>query len=346
MREDGSNAIDQGEVNGLRRLAEKKTLDCHLFTWFDTGNPRDLEMTRIKYSQPNQPNILEKKNETIWFVGNSVIKYSNDMKFISNRVLRANKLTGFVPDVTNSTNNMYSYKKVEGQVVSSIVTLPLFKLLLKHCKNFWKLEQLNDSETSVFEASCRSFYYNKTIERIDQFYQNFGKTDRDERINDELMPALSSLIEKIDWEYISRGLPGRFHGDFHFENILFNSDHCSFTFLDWRQDFGGDLDIGDIYYDLAKLLHGLIVSHEIIAANAFTVEWNCVEIKFDLHRLHNHVECEQYFTLWCQENGFDFSKVRILTALIYLNIATLHHYPYSLMLYALGKQMLYHELNQ
>ena len=30
----------------------------------------------------------------------------------------------------------------------------------------------------------------------------------------------SRLIEKIDWRNISRGLPGRFHGDFHFENIL------------------------------------------------------------------------------------------------------------------------------
>jgi hypothetical protein len=33
--------------------------------------------------------------------------------------------------------------------------------------------------------------------------------------------------------------------------------------------------------------------------------------------------------------------VRTLTALIYLNIAALHHDPYSHLLYALGKDMLY-----
>ena len=30
-------------------------------------------------------------------------------------------------------------------------------------------------------------------------------------------------------------------------------------------------------------------------------------------------------------------KVELLTALIYLNIAPLHHYPYSIFLYYLGK---------
>ena len=34
------------------------------------------------------------------------------------------------------------------------------------------------------------------------------------------MQPLSSLLERLDWDYITRGSPGRFHGDFHFENIL------------------------------------------------------------------------------------------------------------------------------
>ena len=38
--------------------------------------------------------------------------------------------------------------------------------------------------------------------------------------------------------------------------------------------------------------------------------------------------------------GYSLTKIRILTALIFLNIATLHHYPYSLLLYAVGKDML------
>ena len=58
----------------------------------------------------------------------------------------------------------------------------------------------------------------------------------------------------------------------------------------------------------------------------------------------NLVECERRLNAWIQENGYDLKKVKVLTALIYLNIAALHHYPYSLLLYGLGKKMLKDEL--
>lgn len=346
MREGVNIAIDQGEAYGLRSLLKKKHLSAYLFTWFDTGTPTALKHTRNVYSQLDEPNILEKKNEAIWFVDNRVIKFSDDKDFISNRVRRSNILTGFVPNIVSSSEHMYSYEKVVGVVLSKAITLPLFKKLLNSCNLFWIPAKLTNPQKIHFENKCRSFYYDKTIKRVGLFYQNFGKEDSTELINDESMPLLSTLLEKIDWEYISRGLPGRFHGDFHFENILWDSDSDSFTFLDWRQDFGGDLEVGDIYYDLAKLLHGLIVSHELIVANAFSIEWNNESITFDLHRRQIHVECEKYLAIWCEKHDFDFSKVRILTALIYLNIAALHHYPYSLMLFALGKHLLNHEIAQ
>jgi hypothetical protein len=55
-------------------------------------------------------------------------------------------------------------------------------------------------------------------------------------------------------------------------------------------------------------------------------------------------KCETRFNQWCIKNNFSLKKIRILTALIYLNIAALHHYPYSFLLYALGKSMLKKEL--
>jgi choline kinase len=346
MHHGASIAYDQGEAYGLRCLLESNQLEAHLFTWFDTGTPSTLALTRAEYSQLDAPNILEKPNEAIWFVGNRVIKFSDDESFVYNRVKRSSMLSDFCPQVLSSTPHMYSYEKVKGHVIAKEMTLPLFKKLLIHCQSFWKIAKLSDSDITSFQNKCKSFYYDKTLTRVEQFYHEFGKEDQSGFINGEPMPLLSSLLACIDWNNIAAGLPGRFHGDFHFENILWNSDSNSFTFLDWRQDFAGDLDVGDIYYDLAKLLHGLIVSHEVISANGFTIEWNDPHIRFDLYRKQTHVQCEKYLDIWCQNNGFEFSKVRALTALIFLNIAALHHYPYSLMLYALGKQMLHQQLNQ
>ena len=83
--------------------------------------------------------------------------------------------------------------------------------------------------------------------------------------------SCSELLTSIDWNWLCSGKPGRFHGDFHFENIIFSDDE-DFIFIDWRQDFGGDLSVGDIYYDLAKLMHGLLVSHNMVVNNMFSVQ--------------------------------------------------------------------------
>ena len=92
-------------------------------------------------------------------------------------------------------------------------------------------------------------------------------------------------------------------------------------------------------------MHGLIVSHQIINKKQFKIEWNYQIINFELIRFQRDVEFESFFNEWILNNGFDLKKVKILTSLIYLNIAPLHHEPYNYLLFALGKLMLHRQLN-
>lgn len=340
----GADAIETGEAFGLRHLLTNG-IRARRFTWHDTGNLDALARTRAHYRQSDDPNILDKANEAIWFVGDTVIKFSDDRKFIANRVKRVRELEGFVPQVTGANRHMYCYGKVEGKVLSEVVNLPRFQRLLQHGQRFWIPKELPEHEHGLFHATCMRFYRDKTFERVELFYRNFSRLDGTEPINGIAMPSLQQLLECINWEWLAEGRPSRFHGDFHFENILCSSDE-RFVFLDWRQDFGGDLSTGDVYYDLAKLLHGLIISHELITRDLFSVSWRDDGIDFDVQRKHSLVECERYFGSWLGEHGYDVRKVRVLTALIYLNIAALHHHPYSLLLYALGKSMLQMEMER
>jgi hypothetical protein len=339
----GDQAVQAGEAHGLRALLPQG-IGAQRYTWHDTGNPPALARAREAYREADAPNILEKANEAIWFVGEQVVKFSADTRFIAHRVQRVRELRGYVPEVNGSRPHMYRYPKVEGRVLSEVVTLPLFAQLLEHGQGFWQRKTLTPAEAQAFGTTCMRFYKDKTLERVDLFYKNFDRRDGVEAINGLSMPRLAALLDALDWGWIADGLPGRFHGDFHFENILWNSNSGQFTFLDWRQDFGGDLSTGDIYYDLAKLMHGLIVSHELIAADHYRVTWQADQIRFDLHRKQILVECERHFGAWLEAQGLDHRKVRVLTALIYLNIAALHHHPYSLLLYSLGKSMLAKEM--
>lgn len=339
MEAGGDLAIKTGEAHGMRAFLPQG-IKAYCFSWFDTGNPEALSQTRENFREIDAPNILDKANEAIWFIEDNVIKFSDDTKFIANRVARVKEMEGFIPEVTGSTPHMYRYVKAQGKVFSEIANLPLFSKLLQYSKHFWKIQRLSIQEGHDFRDACMRFYKNKTIERVELFYKNFNKSDGTEMINGVSMPSLKQIFENINWNWLADGVPGRFHGDFHFENIIFSEKYSKFIFLDWRQEFGGSLSTGDIYYDFAKLLHGLIICHELIAKNHFSVNWGPEEIYFDFFRKQVLVDCEKYFLFWLEENQFDKRKVIVLTALIYLNIAALHHFPYSLLLFSLGKSML------
>lgn len=346
MKDQKNISIKMGEVCGLRNILKFKPIHAKKFIWFDTGNKNNLNIVKNEFLNEKNPNILHKENEAIWFVKNKVIKYSSDNKFIVNRVIRSEKLKNFVPKIISTKKNMYSYHKQTGIILSKIITVPLFLKLLKYSKEFWEFHNLNKKEKNIFNKICRNFYEDKTYQRINIFYEKFKKFDLESTINDEKIPKLSKLLNQVNWELISEGLPGRFHGDFHFENILYNKKKNKFIFLDWRQDFGGNMDYGDIYYDLAKLLHGLIISHEVILNDDYRIDWTKENINYNFYRSQINVECEIEFENWCNNNNFNFSKVKILTALIFLNISPLHHFPYSLLLYSLGKKMLKNEIQQ
>jgi hypothetical protein len=225
--------------------------------------------------------------------------------------------------------------------MSKCVQISNFDKLLCYSKQFWKSKELVGEEKEKFYEDCVNFYKDKTYERVELFYKNFDKTDGTELINGFSMPTLKEMLDGLNWGDIANGLPGQFHGDFHFENIIYDDKTDSFSFLDWRQNFGKSLEVGDIYYDFSKLMHGLIVCHDLIAKDQYWVSWTKDRIDYDLNRKQILVECEKYFYKWLEQNGYDCKKVKLMTALIYLNIAALHHHPYGLMLYALGKHMLY-----
>lgn len=226
--------------------------------------------------------------------------------------------------------------------MSKNLTLYNFKKLMKFLKNFWKIN-ININQKN-FQKKCLKFYKNKTLNRIKIFNKNYNLNKKNQIINNSKTENIKVLLKKIDWTELSRGIASRFHGDLHFDNIIIQKK--KFKFIDWRQDFENNLKNGDIYYDLAKLLHGIIVDHNQVNKNNYKIKINNNKIFINIKKSKNHIISRKYLENWIVKNGYNIKKVRILTALIYLNIAPLHHYPYSLFLYFLGKKMLSDELKK
>lgn len=340
-----SGSIEVGESYGLKMMLGSREIKPIEFIWHDTGNIDSLEEAKNYLPKGEvDANILDKEDEAIWFYDNKVIKFHKDNNFISERVIRAKELKGFVPEIIDAKKTMYSYELINGQVFSRNVTTKKFGEFLDFASSFWQKFNLTSKEQNKFYQDCSSFYKDKTYERVEMFFKRFEVIDREVRINDQLVPDYKTVLDKINWDSISNGVPSRFHGDLHFENIICTDDKDKrFVLIDWRQNFSGNINVGDIYYDLAKLNHGLIISHELIHKNLFNVKVDQNVISYDFNRKHSLNECQEVLKKYALKNNYDWNKIKDLTNLIFLNVAALHEYPYSLLLYYLGLSSIWND---
>jgi hypothetical protein len=252
--------------------------------WYDIGNSKELLNTRFDFKSSYE--ILDKPQESIYFFENHVIKFFSDSEIANNRVKRAEHLSGLVPNIISHSENFYKYEKQEAELLAKGINVKNFLKLLDWCKtNLWKPVSQDN-----FENLCFKFYHDKTLERVNTYLKN--NCDEPKCINGVDVPCINSLFDLIDFDKLSQGVSVNFHGDFILDNILY--DQKRFYLLDWRQDFQGNLSAGDIYYDLAKLNHNLVLNHHVLNQELFTIE-DGNNIKCDVLTPYINILCQQEY---------------------------------------------------
>lgn len=324
--------LQQSDFEVLRSMISSGTRFSYkvLQTWLDIGNVSSLANARNLIHDKFQ--ILDKNDESIFIFKDFVVKFFFDKTTSENRVKRAKTLYPCVPLIIDNKKNFYKYSFVEGNLLSDVANPKKIKLLLDWSKeNLW----IRQAPFKQFSDTCFDFYFSKTRKRISKFLIDNNMEDSETRINGRDIPKMSSLVDSINKDMLCNVPPYRFHGDFILDNIISQND--SFKLLDWRQDFGGDLLNGDIYYDLAKLNHNLVFNHEIVNKGYFTLEKVNDGLFCDILSSKNLIDCKQQIENFCEENNLYFSKVELLTSVIWINMAPLHIHPLDKFLFYFGK---------
>ncbi len=339
-----------GEVqvsNGFRQLIEKRLTPIG-FTWFDTGHPDNYVETNRNFSGEGKFDF-SKTSEFLYFVNGRVIKFFADRSITEKRHERAKKgLKGLTPVIEKKLGNFYSYKKVEGHTLYSVLNTQLTEEFLAWAKtHLWKKLKLTAVQKKQFAEALADFYKKKTEERVSAFEKKHG-TSETETINGQKVPKARELLKLVDWDYLTLGEATNFHGDLQFDNILVRPEarkaRDKFVLLDWRHEFGGLTHIGDLYYDLAKLYGGMTISYPLIKEGMFDAGDNGTDGHFHYFVKNDVLEAREQYEQFLAAEGYDLNKVKILTALIFLNMAPLHHAPFDKMLHHLGRRMLHKSL--
>lgn len=344
-----SETVDK-EVQVSPAILNIKEMKAVKVEWFDTGTEETLQETRKNFPEVKN---LEKLNEEIYFFEKFIVKYFYDKTTIKNRIARTKRLGNVVPEILKTSENFYKYKYIAGHDLSeSDQSDKLMSSLLMVAKErLWKKIELNDFQQEQFSKACQKFYYDKTLARLDKiqkekkYIYSSIQQDKKEIINNLQVPPITQIIDTINWDYLAQGIPVKFHGDFVFSNILHTNDN-EFKFIDWRQDFGGLIDCGDIYYDFSKLYTEMVAPRDSIKNYKFYFDKNYSGIKTFIEVPLIIEKCKDYFEYFINSEQYDILKIKLLTGVIMLNMTPLHEYPLDKWLFYYGKYFLWKTLSQ
>ena len=205
-------------------------------------------------------------------------------------------------------------------------------------ENLWSHKKdLTEIESKIFKDICKKFYFDKTISRLERLRNKI-------EITDEIVP-IQKLFNKINWDYLSDGIPARWHGDYNLSNLLWDGEKA--ILLDWRQEFGSLIEYGDVVHDLAKMYHSFLFPHPSVKAGKFYTKKSkhgkmktFIEVPYEIEL------CKDIFEEFVEDNGYDLWKIKILTSIVLLNMSPLHESPIDEYLYHFAKNYLEETLNE
>lgn len=301
-------------IHGFDGLDKIRLID---FTWYDTGNNKSYDETRKVF---NNEVVANKSDEVLFIDNNMVVKYFDDKNKISLREQRVQHLNETCPDIKRINDNMYSYDYINGELLSNVTDENTLRDFLEWCEKNLFIKKSPDSD---FDNNCFEMYTNKTNQRIDKLIDS--ELDKVTIINGIEVEPIKTMLSKIDWKSLcDNSIASSFHGDLQPENIIYNPTKNEFTLIDWRQSFGSSIEVGDVYYDLGKLYHAIMINGQSILKDMFSYKRSGYSVDLNFYAKNNLVEFMKIFENFCNDYQYDWKRVQLLGILQYFSICTLY----------------------
>jgi dTDP-glucose pyrophosphorylase len=324
--------------NGIQALIQKAKVRSQSINWSDVGDAEKYKSIVSRYENFD----FSKSNETLYIVNNRVIKFFVDEKITQRRVEKSNLNPSVFPKISAFNGQFYSYEFQPGETLYKINNQIIFRRFLDFLvKNLWQPKKVDQNK---MRSICNDFYYKKTVQRLALYAQKYPTPDVETKVNGCIIPPIKDLLSATPWNLLEKGIPSFIHGDLQFDNVLYDAATDSFTLLDWRQDFGGQIEFGDLYYDLAKLYGGIILNYDYIKLNLLSYFESNNEVFIDFAQRFETASYLKILTDFICAQCYDLRRVKLLVALIYLNMSPLHHYPFDKLLFSLGRKMLFEQI--
>lgn len=331
------NMIKGELVNAFNNFSIYPSFKAKKLKWLDTGNLDDLNTTKIYFK--DKPLSLSKVTGEITYKEDRFLKFNPNSEVIDNLAKRAKKLKALIPNNFMQTKSFIAYEWEPGKTIYNYNSLKIYKKFLRFFENIIE----NSKIKSITKKAVDEFYITKTQIRKQSFIEKYGERYLKNQfvINGKSYESFESILSNIDYSSLYKSSTyNYFHGDLQFDNIIYNDEKDNFTYIDWRESFAGNTEEGDIYYDLSKLYGGLLIPYNLMKKeDLLKYEEGDSLINFSYKEEKSLLDFKIYYENWIEEKGYDLNKIRLITALIYLNMSPLHDEKFGKILWFKSIQM-------
>jgi len=308
-------------------------------SWCDTGTV-SLYKSLITTYEGDKLYLHNIKNEFKYKKGSIFIKKIDTQDKINKLFIRSKYLEEYIPKMLYHGDYFFSYEFFEGKTLYECNDKDVYLKFLQWYSDTFCRINYTEKEVNDLRKSTYVFYKEKTFARAKLFNTTVNDINIDaiQTVNEVSVKPMSVYLESIDWDILANTVPTKtFHGDLQFDNIIYNGSE--FKLIDWREDYGGNVEYGDLYYDLAKLYGGMELNYlemKDTANYTSSIKKDSVTIS---HYIDNTLKCisNNEFVLMVERNKLDMKKIKLLTALIFLNMAPLHINGFNLLLFFKAK---------
>jgi len=193
------------------------------------------------------------------------------------------------------------------------------------------LTEFAQTEGQISQKSYMEMYLDKTLDRLNDFHGQ--RTD--EKLNQETIEINGKSYLNVDFfkdqlqnHFGERYGSERFHimhGDFCFNNLLYDIPSDSLKLIDARGSFGNGFSIyGDRNYDIAKLVHSSVFGYDYLVNDLFELTETETGFQLELNWRENRELLTQKTETLIDTLKVDKKHVYLITALLFLSMTPLH----------------------
>lgn len=335
-------------VNDLLSVVEQAALSTPLnvqqVDWIDCGHESNYYRSRAALINSRSFNKLhvDTRRGTIIKSSSEKAKLAHEVAYLETLPADLRVLYPRLVSVSGTCGKVDAYE-MEYYGYPNLAEYLLYWSLSK--ESWWRCFDSLDSTLSLLRAhrttagadSYRDFHWEKTIRRIDEYLNSvsdrslrFALSSSPLRIGNLTCAPLPHLLEQAEKVILGGYRESEFsvvHGDFCFNNILFDVASGIIRLIDPRGSFGPSYPgtWGDRRYDLAKLAHSSVGGYDFMVNGLFTLHRQA-DAHFDL------TLCERSNAAWLEEmtdwliqsQQADPREIAVMTALLFLSMCPLH----------------------